>query len=67
MRGIAQVRGAQVEVPGEIYAKIAPLSFLDLLDTVLSQEELNWYCAIYNAFDKVAGRIDYERLKKEGQ
>ena len=67
LRGIAQVRGAQVEVPGEIYAKIAPLSFLDLLDTVLSQEELNWYCAIYNAFDKVAGRIDYERLKKEGQ
>lgn len=62
--GIAQVRGKEVTVPIEVLNKIAPLSFLDLLKTQLSQEELSWFCNIYIAFDKVAHRIDYSKLKK---
>lgn len=62
--GIAQVRGRMVTVPPEVLKKIAPYSFLDLLEADVAQEELDWYCAIYNAFDKVAGRIDYDKLKK---
>lgn len=65
LRGIAQVRGRKVEVPERVLEKIAPLSFLDLLKVELTQEELNWYCSIYNAFDKVAARIDYCRLQEE--
>lgn len=64
LRGIAQVRGQTVMVPPEVLEKIAPLSFLEMLEVELTQEELDWYCSIYNAFDKVAGRIDYGRLKK---
>lgn len=67
LRGIAQVRGKDVDVPQEILEKIAPLSFLDLVKTELTQEELNWYCSIYTAFDKVASRIDYSRLQRETQ
>ena len=62
LKGIGQVRGRKVEVPKEICEKVAPLSFLDLLEVELNQEELSWYCAIYNAFDKVAGKIDFSRL-----
>lgn len=67
LRGIAQVRGKDVEVPQEVLVKIAPLSFLDLVKTKLTQEELNWYCSIYSAFDKVASRIDYSRLQREAE
>lgn len=63
LKGIAQVRGEEVEVPSAILKKIAPLSFLDLLKTEISQDELNWYAAIYVAFDKVAAKIDYSKLK----
>lgn len=60
--GIAQVRGKKVDAPKKVLEKLAPLSFLDLLNCQLTQEELNWYCSIYVAFDKVASRIDYEKL-----
>lgn len=65
LKGIAQVRGKEVEIPGQILDKIAPYSFLDLLEADLTQEELDWYCAIYVAFDKVAGSIDYKKLREE--
>lgn len=64
LRGIAQVRGKAVTVPAGVLKKIAPLSFLELLETELTQEELNWYCSIYTAFDKVADRIDYRKLEE---
>lgn len=66
LKGIAQVRGKEVEVPTAIVEKIASYSFLDLLEADLTQDELDWYCAIYVAFDKVAERIDYNKLR-EGQ
>lgn len=65
LKGIGQVRGKEVTVPKQILDKVAPYSFLDLLEADLTQEELDWYCAIYVAFDKVAERIDYKKLREE--
>lgn len=65
LKGIAQIRGKTVEMPEGILKKIAPYSFLDLLEVDITQEELDWYCAIYVAFDKVAGIIDYRKLREE--
>lgn len=56
LKWIEQVRGAAVDIPQAVLQKIAPLSFLDLLEADLTQEELSWYCAIYVAFDKVSAK-----------
>lgn len=63
LRGIAQRRGTAVYVPEKILDKIVSLSFLDLLSCNLTQEELDWCCGIYNAFDEAAAQIDYKKLK----
>lgn len=62
LKGIAQVRGSEVQVPQAVRERIADWSFLDLIEQKITQEELNWYSSIYVAFDKVAAWIDYQRL-----
>lgn len=67
LRGIEQVRGTSVFVPEDVLRKIAPFSFLDLLEAELSQTELDWFCGIYVAFDKAARYIDFEKLRGSGE
>lgn len=66
LRGIEQVRGTRVDVPGEVLRKIASLSFLDLLEADMTQTDLDWFCSIYVAFDKAAKYINFEKLKGSG-
>lgn len=67
LRGIEQVRGSSVDVPETVLKKIAPLSFLDLLEADITQTDLDWFCGIYVAFDKAAKYIDFGKLKGNGE
>lgn len=62
LKGIEQIRGEAVVIPERVFEKLKMLSFLDLLEADLTQEELSWYCAIYVAFNKVSSRVDYTKL-----
>ena len=63
IKGIRQVTGNSINVPITVFNKIKSLSFLDLLKADITEEDLNWYCRIYVAFDRIASKVDYSKLQ----
>lgn len=64
-KAITQVTKKEIKISKDILHKLAPYSILDLLSVDFSQEELNWYCSIYVAFDKVAKHVDYKKIRED--
>lgn len=63
MKGVSQVTGQKMTMPLGLYDKIKDLSFLDLIEAKLSQEELDAYFIVYVLFDRFASQIDFSLIK----